>query len=118
MSTFSDEFVAAAWPDQGTYFGRTVTATPPVGDASDITMKWHYEGSELAYGEGGAQRVHRGRGVVNPADLAADPDNYTFTIDGVVYAVESIGQRLPLLELTLVSRRDDEVMHQQHRVAR
>ena len=82
----------------------TATYTPHSGDPSSITGLWYQDEAMPEPDVDGEQDVARGVLVVDPGDVSDPDDRDQITIGGVVWAVASIGERVPLTELQLETR--------------
>jgi len=104
---FDDLFASAAVTDLKTLGGETVTHNPAGGTSADVTsIRWTEDQTLAGDRDDGSQDLRMGTLRLEPADLASIGMEDTFTIDEVTWAVTAIGERRPVLVLTLETRTD------------
>lgn len=100
------------------FIGQSVIPITEAGDQAAITGRWT-PGETLPnwYPDG---QVEARRGVLRckPSDWPAASTSHRARIDGLTYAVESIGARQPTLELQLVEYRQMQIAQDTGRVQR
>lgn len=96
-------FQGATWGAHQRGFGQSATLTPDGGAPVTVTGVW--EPGRVVDGFYQDGKIGEGRGVfaVAPFDGWTPSTQDAVTIDGTAYAVETIGQLTPVVELQLVT---------------
>lgn len=116
MTTFATRFLGTAWDMLVALHGQAVTYTPFGGSGTSITAMWRPGQMLMGYLPSGTQEVALGVLRASSSDIATPDPRDTVTIQGVVWAVVSIGRRTPVVELQLETRDQRMIGGARHRL--